>query len=255
MSFGFSVGDFLCAASLIEQIVSALREVGGSSFQYQRLALELHTLQRALQEVDRLEAVEGLEATVDAIKATALSCQLPLNEFLASVRNYDKSLGLGQTAGVMKDVLYKVKWVACKKLEAVMKLYSEITAYVGGINLLLGLYQVFVLAFLPLTLQCLTYTESSTRKLKALYEQKAHRRYEYLNTILSNMQIQTQTVAEKVIGVQYRVEKGTRMVREDIEQSSKEMSLALRNLQRNYRASVSGFLKTAGTFSEVALKT
>jgi hypothetical protein len=144
MSFGFSVGDFVTFASLITQVVSEIRKAGGSSFQYQRLQLELHCLSRTLQDCDQLESVEGLEVTVEAIKASALSCRLPLREFLESVARYDKNLGLGQTAGIMKDVLYKVKWVMSKKIEAVMKLRAEITAYVGGINLLLGLYEVYV---------------------------------------------------------------------------------------------------------------
>jgi hypothetical protein len=134
MFFGFSVGDFLAAACLIEQTVSALREAGGSSSQYRHLILELNALGHILQDVDRLEAVKGLEATVEAIKATALSCQLPLCEFLESIKKYDKSLGLGQSAGIMKDVLYKVKWVASKKQEAAMKLQAEMTAYLEGIN-------------------------------------------------------------------------------------------------------------------------
>ena len=144
MSFDFSLGNFLAASNLILQVVSALREAGGSSFQYQRLRLELDALGLALQEVDRLVPVEGLEATVEAIKATSLSCQLPLLEFLQSIAKYDQDLGLRQSAGIMKDVLYKVKWVASKKLEATMKLRAEIMGYLGGINLLLGLYQVSV---------------------------------------------------------------------------------------------------------------
>ena len=144
MSFGFSLGDFLAASNLISQVVCALREAGGSSFQYQRLRLELDALGLALREVDQLVPVEGLEATVEAIKATALSCQLPLREFLQSVAKYDQGLGAGHSAGIMKDVLYKVKWVASKKLEATMKLREEIVGYLGGINLLLGLYQVSV---------------------------------------------------------------------------------------------------------------
>jgi hypothetical protein len=142
MSFGFSVGDFLTAASLIQQVASAIGEAGGSAFQYRRLDLELHTLSRILEQVDHLEASEGLEATVDVIKATALTCQVSLHEFLASIQRYDKSLGVGQTAGIMKDVLYKVKWVACKKMEAVMRLRAEIAAYSGSINMLIGMYQV-----------------------------------------------------------------------------------------------------------------
>jgi hypothetical protein len=74
MSFGFSVGDFITAAELIGQVISALREVGGSASQYQHLTLKLGFLSRALRDVNRLEDAEGLQATVEAIKTTALSC-------------------------------------------------------------------------------------------------------------------------------------------------------------------------------------
>jgi hypothetical protein len=143
--FGFSVGDFVTAAELIGQIVSALREAGGSASQYQHLTLKLRFLSRALRDVNRLEPAEVLQATAEAIKTTALSCQLPLIQFLESIKKNDKSLGLGHSAGVMKDVFVKVKWQASKKSEAAMKLEAEITAYLGAINLLLGLYKVYAL--------------------------------------------------------------------------------------------------------------
>ena len=76
------------------------------------------------------------------MKATALTCQLPLREFLNSIRRYDRSLGIGESAGIMKDVFRKMKWVASKKLEAAMKLQAEVSAYLGSITLLLLLYQV-----------------------------------------------------------------------------------------------------------------
>lgn len=103
-SFGVSVGDFLTAVTLIRQTVSALNEASGSSSQYRRLNLELHSLRKSLPEVDRLEPTNGLEATVEAVKATALSCQLPLQEFLETISKYEKCLALDLTAGVMKDV-------------------------------------------------------------------------------------------------------------------------------------------------------
>lgn len=142
MSFGFSIGDFLAAAGLIAQVVTALHEAGGSSSQYRRLILELYSLGRSLEEVDRLEPVEGLESTIEAIKATALSCQLPLHEFLDGIKKYDRSLGIGCSSGVMKDVLSKTKWVASKKLEDAAKLEAQIAVYLGSISLLLLLYQV-----------------------------------------------------------------------------------------------------------------
>ncbi|KAF4626011.1 hypothetical protein G7Y89_g12151 [Cudoniella acicularis] len=252
MSFGFSVGDFLAAASLIEQAISALRDAGGSAFQYERVALELHTLNRTLQAVDHLEAEEGLEAIVEAIKATALTCQLPLREFLESTRKYDKSLGIGQTGGIMKDVFYKVKWVASKKMEAATKLHAEITAYLGGINLLLGLYQVFGLDSASLCTRPLTFFG---RKLRALEERRLRQRLEGLNTTLANMKIQNRAIIDDVDTVRERVEEGTKLVRMDIDKSSKQTSQALQKLQQNCTVTFSIFLKKACVVSEVTLNT
>jgi hypothetical protein len=145
MSFGFSVGDFIAAANLIVQVVSALREAGGSASQYQHLKLKLEILSRSFEDVNRLEPAEGLQATVEIIKTTALSCQLPLLEFLENIKKNDKSLGLGQSGGVMKDVFVKVNWQTSKKSEAAMKLEAEVAACLGAINLRIGLYKVYAL--------------------------------------------------------------------------------------------------------------
>ncbi|CZR67156.1 uncharacterized protein PAC_17055 [Phialocephala subalpina] len=241
MSFGFSVGDFITAADLIAQVVSALREAGGSASQYQHITNKLGFLDRSLRDVNRLEPAEGLEATLEAIKTTALSCQLPLLEYLKNIRKYDKSLGPGQSFGVMKDVFLKMKWQVSKKLEAAMKLEAEIVAYLGAINLLLGLYKVS--------------TDYKRRKVDILAEQRARSRFESLTTTLANLHLQTQTVSKNVAQVRYQVEQGTRVIRKDIEESSKETSQALKSLQQSCFTSVFEFLKTAGALSEVTLRT
>jgi hypothetical protein len=140
MSFGFSLGDFLTAGELIFKVSCMLREAGGSAHQYKRVDLDLNSLKLALIEVDKLVPPPELEATAAAIKATALSCKLPLREFLKSVKGYQRSLGVGQTAGIIKDVEQKIRWAT--KEEAVTKLRGELVGYVGSVNMLLGLYQM-----------------------------------------------------------------------------------------------------------------
>jgi hypothetical protein len=115
MSFGYSAGDFFTAASLIIQAGLALRDAGGSAQEYRQLNLYLSTVQRVLGEVDKLEPVEGLAETVNAIKATALTCQHPLREFLKSIENYGPSLALGQSMGLVKDTEKKLRWRAMNK--------------------------------------------------------------------------------------------------------------------------------------------
>jgi len=102
-------------------------------------------LDRAIRNINRLEPAKGIEATLEAIKTTALTCRLPLYEFLENIRRYNNSLDPGQSSGVIKDVFLKMKWQVSKKLEAAMKLEAEIVAYLGAINLLLSLYKIYIL--------------------------------------------------------------------------------------------------------------
>lgn len=233
MSFGFSVGDFIATASLITQVACALREAGGSASQHQHISNKLGFLDRALRDVNRLEPIEGLEAALEEIKTAALRCQLPLLKYLETIRKYDKSLCPGKSSGVMKDVLLKTKWKVSKKLEAAMVLEAEIADYLAAINLLLGLYKV---------------------KVDAATEQRARDRSQSLTTALANLQAQNQSVSANVAQVRHQVERGTLIVCKDIEASSNETSRALKILQQNCSTSISEFLKTAGTLSEVALQ-
>ncbi|PQE03553.1 kinetoplast-associated kap protein [Rutstroemia sp. NJR-2017a BVV2] len=234
MSFGFSVGDFITAVNLIAQVFSTLCEAGGSASQYQHVASKLGFLDRAIRDVNRLEPVAGLEVTLEAIKTTALSCQVPLLKYLEDIRRSSKSLGAGKSSGVMKDVFLKMKWQVSKKLEAAMRLEAEIVAYLGAINLLLGLYKI---------------------KVDTLAEKRARSTFESLTTTIANLHNQSQTVYKNVALVRYQVEQSTSIIRTEIKETSKGTSQALKSLQQNCSATVSEFLKRAGTLSEITLRT
>ena len=107
------------------------------------MKLYLSSIQRILGEVDKLEFVDGLEVTVNAIKATALTCQHPLREFLKNVEHYNPSLGVGQSVGLIQDTEKKLRWRLTNKALAVEKLHAELAGYIGSINMLMGLYQMF----------------------------------------------------------------------------------------------------------------
>lgn len=51
MSFGFSVGDFIAVAKLIKDISSTIQ---GASASYQALDLELYSLRRVLDEIEKI---------------------------------------------------------------------------------------------------------------------------------------------------------------------------------------------------------
>ena len=86
MSFGISAGDFIAVAKLIKSVVSALH--GQAAFEYRELVNELHGLQRALSEIEHLPTTVDNEAAINAVKAAALMCHYPLEDFAGKLKKY-----------------------------------------------------------------------------------------------------------------------------------------------------------------------
>lgn len=136
MSFGFSVGDFLAVGKLIKDTVSCLQETGGAQSQYQDLVRELEHVQQVLGHLDRLR-VSGNSKNLDSIKYSALSCRVPLEDFLNKIhKKYDKSLGVWGRPGLFKITSKKLCWGLGDGKEAA-RLQSYLTLHVGTINILL----------------------------------------------------------------------------------------------------------------------
>ncbi|KAI1136976.1 hypothetical protein F5Y05DRAFT_414698 [Hypoxylon sp. FL0543] len=136
MSFGFSAGDFIAVGKLVAGIVSSLRDSGGSRTDYQHLIRELECLQATLIHLDKL-AETGTSQDLAAIKYAALSCRRPLEEFIARIRKYDKSLGTQPGSNVVKRVIDKIKYPLAHKNE-VQKLQAYLSVHIGTINILLA---------------------------------------------------------------------------------------------------------------------
>jgi hypothetical protein len=97
--FGFGIGDFLAVGKLIGRIIVELREVrpipiippyyrpylishnGEAAPDYQSLLLELEALGRALHQLENLQPTKHELLQLNAIRATALTCQRPLQDF------------------------------------------------------------------------------------------------------------------------------------------------------------------------------
>ena len=138
MSFGFSVGDFIAVGNVIKDICSCLQDAGGAKAEYQGLLRELECLQQALQHLDKLQnGGTSSSANLDSIKYAALSCRRPLEQFLAKIRKYDKSLGVWGKDGVIKSTADKLRWGFGQK-EEIRKLQSYLNIHIGTINILLA---------------------------------------------------------------------------------------------------------------------
>ena len=141
MSFGFSVGDFLAAAKLITDIVASLRT--SSTSEYRELIVELHNLQRALNDIEHLEAPPDHIAAVTAVKVAALTCHYPLDEFATKFRSFQRLEHSEVTSKRQKLLVWKSKleWGFTME-EEVQRLRTYLLAHVGSLNLRLNTLQL-----------------------------------------------------------------------------------------------------------------
>ena len=90
MSFGFSVGDFLIAASLIYEVCEALSDAHGSSVRYKEFASELEGAQRTLGAVKELvEASKLLPEEAEDARQAAIDYQHSIETFFLLSAKYN----------------------------------------------------------------------------------------------------------------------------------------------------------------------
>jgi len=161
--FGFSVGDFIAAAGehpeiscwslglkiscpgLIKKVSDALKDAGGASSDYQYVIIELEGLDRALKVVAALQPDHNNDSHLNAIRGMALSCQLPLRQFLFKIQKYEGSLGAIPSSRSIPRNARKAKW-AVYIADQVQSLRAVIAAKVASINLLLNVQISYVLS-------------------------------------------------------------------------------------------------------------
>jgi hypothetical protein len=144
--FGFSFGDFVQAISILNSVRKALRETGGAKDEFQHVSTDLQHLGILLEQLNHgAWAHAGDAGHLNAVKGMALTCKVPLQEFLAKIEKY-RSLrdGVGSSKGVRRvtervgSEARKVQW-AVQMREEVEKFRAVIVAKVVAINLLIQL--------------------------------------------------------------------------------------------------------------------
>ena len=131
MSFGFAVGDFIAAGKLIKDLIETLRS--SARCEYQKLMLELHGLQRALNEIEHLQAPPDRQISVVSIKVAALMCTHVLDEFAAKLKRYE---GLAGPRGSSRVKMWnqKLRW-GFTMADEVRNLRAYVAAHVGSLNM------------------------------------------------------------------------------------------------------------------------
>ena len=123
---------------LVNQIRKSLKDASGSASEFQGAVIELDNLAITLSHLERLEPTEDNVDHINAIRAMALACKFPLEDFRNKIMRYETSLGPLARRKSLYNVAQKVKW-SVTFAEDVGKLRALITAKHVSINLLLGM--------------------------------------------------------------------------------------------------------------------
>lgn len=137
MSFGYSVSDVITVGRLIADLARCLKDVGGSKSEYQELRRELDCLDDVLKDLDKRSVGMSSSSTLNAIKAAALHCRHPLEEFLGGIQKYDELLGTQAKGSSIKSTASKVRW-AFQEKDKVQKLQNYLNVHIGTINMQLA---------------------------------------------------------------------------------------------------------------------
>ena len=122
---------------LIRKVSKALQDTGGAAFKYQQVIIELQGLQRALEHLESLVPTEDNGRHVNAIRAMALTCRLPLQQFLTRTSKFETALGPFSTAKSLRSSGRKAQWAIQMDTE-VQKLQASVAAKALSISLLLA---------------------------------------------------------------------------------------------------------------------
>lgn len=139
MSFGFGVGDFIAVGKLIIDITSCLKDIGGAKNEFQDLISELDCLQKALAHIQRLQHPDNNSSPgrAGSIQCAALTCQRPLEEFLAKLKKYEPSLAKQPTGPLWKAPLDRIRF-RFGHADEIRNLQGFLSVLVGTINILLA---------------------------------------------------------------------------------------------------------------------
>jgi uncharacterized protein YbjQ (UPF0145 family) len=131
MSFGFSAGDFVTAGIIIKDIISCLKDSGGSASEYQELARELESLQVSLDNIQKLKVPSFQDASFKALQFMALNCQITLDEFRVKINKYRT---LEDSKGMRNSWGKKIKWQVLMK-DDVQKLRMYLGVHIASMTL------------------------------------------------------------------------------------------------------------------------
>jgi hypothetical protein len=139
---GGSIGDLIAIAGLIERIVVEVKSYKEAPHHFQRLAIELDFLSKVCHQAFHLiPSRVDEQARLERVRAIALQCLGPLQDFEKKMRSYDNTLGPGNyidksKKGWIQSFKKRLHWSAIARHE-VDELRAILTSEILAINTLL----------------------------------------------------------------------------------------------------------------------
>lgn len=122
----------------MRRISKALKETGGASTEYQLVIIELKSLENILRHLETLQPTEDNVTHINAIRGMALTCQLPLRDFMVKLEKYESTLGPFADNKSLRAMARKSKW-AIVFAQEVERLRAMVAAKNISLNLLLAM--------------------------------------------------------------------------------------------------------------------
>lgn len=136
MSFGWSAGDIVAAISLVNRIISSIRNIGRAREHFQELVSELDGLQRALEEISSLANATDQMPEIAALKFASCNCGAALERFYEKIKPFEESLS-SKAQSKWKASPRMVRWELLVKKD-VPELRTYLVAHVGYLNMRLS---------------------------------------------------------------------------------------------------------------------
>ncbi|KAF2967272.1 hypothetical protein GQX73_g6298 [Xylaria multiplex] len=147
MSFGTSIGDAFAIIGAIERIANEVRAYQSAPLHFQRLAIELGSLSSVCRQVfDLRPSLSDELLHIERIRAIAMQCLGPLQDFQTKMEKYENTLGThrdcirGKRRKVesIKGFGKQLHWSAIARHD-VDELRAILTSEILAINTLLGM--------------------------------------------------------------------------------------------------------------------
>lgn len=117
--FGFSTSDIIEFGKFTAKIISALKEEGGSKFEYQDAVHSCEAFTSVLSEIQRLELSNAPDPFRQQLEKHLIDSQEFVQQFRDMIARYEKSMGKASTRGFVRSAPRKVQWslTAAKELD------------------------------------------------------------------------------------------------------------------------------------------